>query len=120
MYILQPKKHKNIMFIILVTILISATLNSLAILGLQGAAHEGNILHPILEWLNKNLGTMATKPILGCPQCMASVWGGVPCACLLITQHHHAVFIAATTIAYTCIVSGLIRILSLVMDYLDR
>ncbi len=50
-------------------------ITSLAIIGLHKATGEGMILFYIAEWLFKHLPKWLYTPLLGCPPCMASIWG---------------------------------------------
>lgn len=93
--------------------------NGAMVSGLQRATHEGYLLNPVKEWLVRIIGVDATRPILGCPRCMASVWGGIPMLaliwfatglslplCLLLAFAH-----ACATSAWSCGISQALHLI---------
>lgn len=87
--------------------LVLAVANSFAIIGIFHAADDGMILEKPRKFLERNIGKFWSKPFLGCPTCMASIWGGLPLFIMLITNTKDLPFSAISTAAYTCLVSGL-------------
>jgi hypothetical protein len=59
----------------LIELLCHIILCSLAIIGLYNAASPGNLLDFVGDWAVTMPGLY--NPIIGCPTCMASVWGSV-------------------------------------------
>jgi hypothetical protein len=43
--------------------------------GLSYATNEGMILFKPHQWLERKLPTWIFKPLIGCVNCMASIWG---------------------------------------------
>lgn len=50
-------------------------INALIILGVWEATAPTQVLGPIAQKIEAEIGTTATKPLFNCPVCMASFWG---------------------------------------------
>lgn len=59
----------------MIDFLLHALLTSFAIVGLHTTAEEGMVFEKPADWLYNHLPKWLGKPLIGCPPCMASIWG---------------------------------------------
>ena len=91
-------------------VLLLQWINAAAIVGLW-LAHNNTfdngrkaILHPFRRFTLKYLGDWCSKPVNGCPMCMASLWAGVPALVAgLVLMPSWGIVLAAC--AHACAVS---------------
>lgn len=54
------------------------TITALALYATGPLQEPGMLLHPLRRWLNaRRISSYISKPLYGCPPCMASVWGSL-------------------------------------------
>lgn len=93
---------------LLLKLILLSLVNAIAIKGLFHAADSEMILEPLRKFFesDKMLGEKKAKPILGCEQCMASLWAGLPFLVFATSSGLSWFITIALTVGYTCVVSG--------------
>lgn len=110
----------NATLILLISFLVAAFVNAVAITGLWAAGHDHNILAPVKHFVEDNLPDWVFKPTIGCYKCMASIWGGVPFLIFELCQGTPIWISIVLSIAYTCLVSGIAIAWQAAVDALER